>query len=60
MKEIFIIKKYFPISIIEIGGGDGRMVSSMITHLQNISCLPERYIIIESSSKIIELQKIQI
>ena len=50
-------KKHSAMSIIEIGGGDGSMVTSMIKHLQNVSCLPERYIIIESSSKLIGLQK---
>ena len=50
-------KKYSPISIIEIGGGDGSMAISMKKHLQNISCLTERYIIIESSPKLVKVQK---
>ena len=33
-------KKHSAMSIIEIGGGDGSMVTSMIKHLQNVSCLP--------------------
>ena len=45
-------------SIIEIGGGDGSMAISMLKKLQNMSCLPEQYFIIETSPKLIEQQKI--
>ncbi len=51
-------KNSSPMSIIEIGGGDGSMAISMIKHLQNASCLPEQYIIVESSSKLVKEQKI--
>tara|TARA_Y100000996_G_C22552895_1_gene654419 strand:+ start:2077 stop:3195 length:1119 start_codon:yes stop_codon:yes gene_type:complete len=44
-------------AIIEIGGGDASMAISMIKQLQHKHCLPEEYIIIESSTRLIEKQK---
>tara|TARA_B100000427_G_scaffold328182_1_gene340669 strand:- start:2175 stop:3308 length:1134 start_codon:yes stop_codon:yes gene_type:complete len=44
-------------SILELGGGDASLLISILKILQKKNSLPEKYIIIEISPKLIELQK---
>ena len=44
-------------SILEFGGGDASLLISMLKKLQKQNCLPGKYIIVEISSRLIELQK---
>ena len=44
-------------SILEFGGGDASLLISMLKKLKKQNCLPSKYIIIEISPRLIELQK---
>ena len=44
-------------SILEFGGGDASLLISMLKKLQKQNCLPGKYIIVEISPRLIELQK---
>ena len=44
-------------SILEFGGGDASLLISMLKKLQKQNCLPSKYIIVEISPRLIELQK---
>ena len=46
--------------ILEIGAGDGSLVVSIIEHLFNKKALPNKFYIMETSEKLIELQKMNI
>ena len=46
--------------ILEIGAGDGSLVISIMEHLYSKKSLPKTFYIIETSEKLIELQKINI
>ncbi|MBJ41137.1 MAG: hypothetical protein CMD84_02505 [Gammaproteobacteria bacterium] len=46
-----------PMSILELGGGDASLAISLIKNLAKIKSLPEKYIILEISNNLIEVQK---
>ena len=45
------------ISILELGGGDASLAISLLKNLAQIKSLPEKYIILEISNNLIEVQK---
>ena len=57
-QEFINLKEYLKeSSILEFGGGDASLLISILKTLQKKKCLPEKYIIIEISQRLIELQK---
>jgi len=46
-----------PMSILELGGGDASLAISLVKNLAKIKSLPEKYIILEISNNLIEVQK---
>ncbi|MEC8996486.1 MAG: SAM-dependent methyltransferase [Pseudomonadota bacterium] len=57
-QEFINLKEYLQeSSILEFGGGDASLLISILKTLQKKKCLPEKYIIIEISQRLIELQK---
>tara|TARA_Y100000590_G_scaffold286981_1_gene323002 strand:+ start:121179 stop:122303 length:1125 start_codon:yes stop_codon:yes gene_type:complete len=44
------------LNILEMGGGDGSLAVSMMKYLSKLNCLPNTYIILESSAKLKEQQ----
>ena len=57
-QEFINLKEYLKeSSILEFGGGDASLLISILKTLQKKKCLPEKYIIIEISQSLIELQK---
>jgi len=44
-------------SILEIGAGSGRLAADVLARLDDLGCLPERYLVLESSADLRERQR---
>ena len=59
--EFINLKNFIPeAEILEIGAGDGSLVISIMEYLSNKKALPRTFYIIETSDRLIELQKVNI